>query len=73
MIRGALCRPELQSCGRGDIDLLGYCRVLVEKGYDGPVNVEIIGASRYDLSHCAAIAAENYGYLNACFKVCGGR
>ncbi|MBN2310693.1 MAG: sugar phosphate isomerase/epimerase [Candidatus Hydrogenedentes bacterium] len=65
--------PELQSCGRGDIDLMGYCKVLVENGYDGPVNVEIIGASRYDLSHCAAIAAENYGYLNACFKACGGR
>jgi len=65
--------PELQSCGRGDIDLLGYCRVLVENGYDGPVNVEIIGASRYDLNRCAVIAAENYGYLNACLKLCGGR
>jgi sugar phosphate isomerase/epimerase len=65
--------PELQSCGRGDIDLLGYCKVLVENGYDGPVNVEIIGASRYGLSRCAAIAAENYGYLNACLKLCGGR
>jgi sugar phosphate isomerase/epimerase len=65
--------PELQSCGRGDIDLLGYCQVLVDNAYDGPVNVEIIGASRYDLSHCASIAAENYGYLNASFKLCGGR
>jgi len=65
--------PEFQSCGRGDVDLLGYCKVLVENGYDGPVNVEIIGASRYDLSRCAVIAAENYGYLNACLKLCGGR
>jgi len=64
--------PERQSCGRGDIDLIGYCRVLVEAGYDGPVNVEIIGASRYSLSRCAAIAAENRGYLKACLDICTG-
>lgn len=65
--------PELQACGRGDVDLLGYCRVLVEAGYDGPVNLEIIGAGEYELSRCAIIAAESYGYLNACLKACGGR
>ena len=65
--------PEFQSCGRGDIDLLGYCQVLVNDHYDGPVNVEIIGASRYNLERCASIAAENAGYLNACFGLCGGR
>jgi len=65
--------PERQSCGRGDIDLIGYCRVLVEAGYEGPVNVEIIGASRYDLSRCASIAAENRGYLKACLDICTGR
>ncbi len=65
--------PEEQSCGRGDIDLLGYCQVLVDSGYDGPVNVEIIGGSRYDLSRCALIAGENYGFLNASMKACGGR
>ena len=64
--------PELQSCGRGDIDLLGYCQVLVGAGYEGPVNVEIIGASRYPLSRCALIAAENRGYLKACLDICMG-
>jgi len=64
---------ELQACGRGEIDLAGYCRVLVNAGYDGPVNLEIIGASQYEVSRSAIIAAESYGYLNACLKKCGGR
>jgi sugar phosphate isomerase/epimerase len=63
--------PELQTCGRGDIELQSYCRALVECRYKGPVNVEIIGASRYDLEYCAMIAAENAGYLRACFRYCG--
>jgi len=65
--------PELQACGRGDIDLMGYCKVMVEAGYDGPVNLEVIGAAEYELNRCAIIAAETYGYLNACLKACGGR
>ena len=65
--------PELQACGRGDIDLMGYCKVMVDAGYDGPVNLEVIGAGEYDVSRCAIIAAESYGYLNACLKACGGR
>jgi sugar phosphate isomerase/epimerase len=60
--------PELQSCGRGDIDLMGYCKVLVDNGYSGPVNLEVIGAADYTISRCAIIAAESYGYLNACLK-----
>ncbi len=66
-------RPEMQACGRGEINLQGYCRVLVEAGYDGPVNLEVIGAGEYPLSRCAIIAAESYGYLNACLRQCGGR
>lgn len=65
--------PDLQACGRGDIDLLGYCQVLVESGYDGPVNLEVIGAGQYPLSRCAIIAAESHGYLNACLKQFGAR
>ena len=56
--------PELQACGRGDIDLWGYCVVLAEAGYDGPMNLEVIGAAEYPLERCAMIAAESYGYLN---------
>lgn len=65
--------PELQACGRGDVDLMAYCRVMVDAGYDGPVNLEVIGAGDYDVSRCAIIAAETHGYLNACLKACGGR
>jgi sugar phosphate isomerase/epimerase len=65
--------PELQANGRGDIDLMGYCQVMVDAGYDGPVNLEVIGANEYELARCAIIAAESYGYLNACLKACGGR
>ncbi len=56
---------EEQACGRGEIDLFGYCRVLVAAGYRGPVNLEIIGASQYPVSRSAMIAAESIGYLNA--------
>ena len=65
--------PEVQACGRGEIDLASYCRVLVEAGFDGPVNLEIIGASNYEPSRSAVIAAESYGYLNACLRDSGGR
>jgi sugar phosphate isomerase/epimerase len=58
----------MQACGRGEIDLLGYVRVLLESGYDGPVDLEIIGAGEYELARCAIIAAESRGYLNACVK-----
>jgi len=64
---------ELQACGRGQIDLMGYCHVLVDAGYDGAVNLEIIGASNYEVSRSAIIAAESYGYLNACLRACGGK
>ncbi len=63
--------PELQACGRGNIDLLGYLKVLVDARYEGPVNLEIIGAGQYPLSRCATIAAESRGYLNACLKALG--
>ena len=62
-----------QACGRGDIDLRGYCRAMVDGGYAGPVCLEIIGAGQYDFSRRAIIAAESYGYLNACLKSLGAR
>ena len=65
--------PELQTCGRGEIDLAAYCRVLVDAGYDGPVNLEVIGASSYDVSRSAIIAGESRGYLNACLQACAAR
>ena len=66
-------KPELQANGRGDIDLVGYLRVLHENGYAGPVDLEIIGAKEYSLTQCAIIAAESRGHMQACLQACGAR
>jgi sugar phosphate isomerase/epimerase len=65
--------PENQANGRGDIDLLGYIRVLHENGYQGPVNLEIIGAKAYSVEQCCVIAAEARGHMQACLQACGAR
>jgi sugar phosphate isomerase/epimerase len=65
--------PENQANGRGDIDLLGYVRVLHESGYKGPVNLEVIGAKEYGVPECVAIAAETRGHMQACLQACGAR
>ncbi|MCZ8517375.1 sugar phosphate isomerase/epimerase [Paenibacillus filicis] len=64
---------EAQACGRGDINLIDYCKVLVESGYDGPVNLEVIGAKGHSLAQLAIVAAESRGYLNAVLKSLGAR
>ena len=66
-------KPEDQANGRGDIDLVGYIRVLHEHGYDGPVDLEIIGAKDYALEQCCVIAAESRGHMQACLQACGAR
>jgi sugar phosphate isomerase/epimerase len=60
--------PAEQACGRGDIDLGAYCRVLTDAGYDGPVCLEVIGAGTLDLSAVCTVAAESRGYLNALWR-----
>lgn len=65
--------PMMQACGRGDIDLLAYLKVLAQGGYDGPVCLEVIGAGELPLDQTTAIAAESYGYLNALLKSIGAR
>jgi sugar phosphate isomerase/epimerase len=60
--------PPNQACGRGDIDLYAYCQVMVDGKYDGPVVLEVIGAGQMALPDVCVIAAESYGYLNACLK-----
>jgi sugar phosphate isomerase/epimerase len=60
--------PQNQACGRGDIDLFAYCKVMVEGGYNGPVCLEVIGAGKLSLPEVSIIAAESCGYLNACLK-----
>ncbi len=62
-----------QACGRGDIDLAGYFRAMVEGDYSGPVCLEVIGAAKCDVVEQAVIAAESYGYMNALLKGLGAR
>ncbi len=64
--------PALQACGRGDIDLFGYFKAMVDVEYDGPVCLEVIGPE-LDLLHAAVIAAESRGYMNALLKKLGAR
>jgi sugar phosphate isomerase/epimerase len=66
-------KPELQANGRGDIDLVGYVRVLHQHGYAGPLDLEIIGAKEYSVPQCCVIAAEARGHMQACLQACGAR
>ncbi len=64
--------PAMQACGRGDIDLKGYFKALVDVGYEGPVSLEVIGPDQSYAGACA-IASESFGYMNALLKVLGNR
>lgn len=68
-------QPHEQANGRGDIDLVGYIRVLHEHGYTGPVDLEVIGtkAQGYSLEQCCIIAAETRGHMQASLQACGAR
>ena len=66
-------RPEDQANGRGDIDLVGYIRVLHEHGYAGSLDLEVIGAGDYPLEQCCIIAAEARGHMQACLQACSAR
>jgi hypothetical protein len=46
---------------------------MVDARYSGPVCLEIIGAGNYELPRRDIIAAESYGYMNACLKRLGAR
>ena len=65
--------PPLQANGRGDIDLLGFVRVLHEHGYTGALNLEVIGAKSFGIPECVAIAAESRGHMQACLQAAGAR
>ena len=66
-------KPGFQANGRGDIDLLGFIRVLHEARYEGALNLEVIGARDYSVADCVAIAAESRGHMQACLQACGAR
>jgi sugar phosphate isomerase/epimerase len=58
--------PPDQVPGRGNVDLVALFRALDAIGFDGPVNLEIIGALKYELWQAQSIAAESQGYLRRC-------
>ncbi|WP_240415136.1 sugar phosphate isomerase/epimerase family protein [Paenibacillus periandrae] len=65
---------ELQACGRGDINLFAYCKAMADSSYNGPVVLEVIGAKpEHSLAQVSIVAAETYGYLNACLRQLGAR
>ena len=64
--------PIDQACGRGDIDLYGYFKAMVDAAYNGPVSLEVIGPDQ-DYATATMIAAESYGYMNAILKQLGAR
>jgi len=64
--------PNMQACGRGDIDLFGYFKAMTDAGYEGPVCLEVIGGDQR-MGNAMAIAAESYGYMNAILKKLGAR
>lgn len=66
-------KPEDQANGRGDIDLVGFIRTLHEHGYDGPLDLEVIGAKEYSVEQCCIIAAEARGHMQACLQACEAR
>ena len=63
---------EMQACGRGNIDLFGYIKAMVDADYNGPCVLEVIGRD-LDAAEASIIAAESYGYMNACLKKLGAR
>lgn len=60
-----------QACGRGDINLFGYFKVLVENHYDGPVCLEVIGPRTRRGGRDAP--PRKLGYMNAVLKMLGAR
>lgn len=64
--------PLMQACGRGDVNLYGYFTAMVKSGYSGPVCLEVIGRE-LGINEATTVAAESYGYMNACLKQLGAR
>ena len=64
--------PANQACGRGEINLYGYFKALVDAGYEGPVCLEVIGPEQ-TMQQAQAIASESYGYMNAILKLLNAR
>jgi len=60
--------PPTQIPGRGIVDIPATLAALHSVGYDGPLNLEVIGAKDYTLAQASSVAAEAHGYLNRCLQ-----
>jgi sugar phosphate isomerase/epimerase len=56
--------PQTQIPGRGRIPLAGVVSALQRTDYQGPINLEVIGAAALKDWQAVAIAAESRGYLH---------
>ena len=64
--------PDQQIPGRGQVNLPVYLSNLKQTGYTGPLDLEIIGAQKFeDLSRCMGLIAESRGYLHRCLQEIG--
>ena len=61
-------KPEQQVPGRGEVDIPGVLRALADVGYQGALDLEVIGAKQYELSRAMGVAAETRGYLHRCLQ-----
>jgi sugar phosphate isomerase/epimerase len=69
--RGRLPPPTDQVPGRGKLDMAAIFMALKEIGFDGPINLEMVGAAQYELWQVVGVAAESRGYLNRCAQNVG--
>ena len=60
--------PEEEIPGRGGVDFPKILRSLKTIGYEGAVDLDVIGAFTYPLSRQMGIAAETRGYINRCLQ-----
>ena len=60
--------PDQQIPGRGALDLPEILQALKNTGYNGPINLEVIGTKDYSLARAMGVAAESRGYLRRCFQ-----
>jgi len=63
--------PEEQVPGRGLVDIPKVVRALLDGGYRGVFDLEVIGAKSYPLSRAMGIAAETRGYLSGVLRELG--
>ena len=63
--------PELQTAGRGLVDLRGVLGALHANGYNGYLDLEVIGADSLEPVAQMAIAAGSWGYLTRILRELG--